>query len=176
MHFQFTEREMGIAEVISKRLPTWWREDAYNCALEAIWRCRSSWNGEGNYHGWAYEKAYFYCVDELRKDEGRKDSLKNKAIKRQTQLEYQYRNDEENIRWSWLIDNDTPEHYVVDMDVNLCHLTSRWTPIQKSIIAGLVTGRLKQEIAEELGITPGRISQLIRPVKEMYEAKDSSCY
>lgn len=162
MGFEFTEQEMVIALVTSNRFPTWWRDEAYNCALEAIWTFRSEFDpAGGDYNGWIYQKAYYFVVDQQRLEFGRYGSQREQINR--TMGMFDGRLADHNPR-----DEKTPEFYIVDMDPDVSHITAGWTTLQLQIVADLLAGRLKQDIATDLGVTPGRVSHILKPIKESW--------
>lgn len=155
--FEFTEEEMRIANIITNRFPTWWQDDAKSLALAGIWTYRDKFDGGGTYSGWIYTCAYRYVVEAHRLEFGRLGYAKNAALRSQVSIGSGHATPENSP--------PSPEQVIVDGDGNLSHLAEGWTAKQRSIVQGLVNGKLKQEIAEEMGVTPGRISHLLKPLK-----------
>jgi DNA-directed RNA polymerase specialized sigma24 family protein len=152
----FTDAEFVLARKVASKFPWWWRDDAYNLALEAIWRLRDDYDYSCPRGAWTYRVAYRFCRDEMRAEWGRPGFSRHKALRTAVTLDWTHQG----------VNRETPEHVVVDMNTNLCHMAEGWSEIDITIVQQLCAGRLKQDIARDLGVTPGRVSQMLHSVKD----------
>lgn len=119
-------------------------DDIEQEAMIAVWRARGRWDGGGIYRAYAYLAARTAAIDELRR---------LSRVERRT---------------AWVEATDrassepTPEQLVVDRRPELCgYFTAR----QQYLAARLAAGATKQDIAAELGVSPGQVSHILADIR-----------
>jgi DNA-directed RNA polymerase specialized sigma24 family protein len=165
--FEFTTVELNVAKSISRKFAITWREEARNTALEAIWKFRDSYQeGVGKYSSYIYGKAYYYCIDKLRSEVGRMGSYKNAGLFNIVPIDTDALNGQ--TIFTHAIDYNSPEKLVVEKDSS--YLVERFTDKEMEITKKLVSGMTQQDLAEEMGVTPSRVCQIVAPLRQKIKA------
>lgn len=162
-----TEDDMKLARravtgfLRGRKLPLLEEEAMVSDAAHAIWRAASRWDGRGERIPYLLQRARFGIIDGLRERYGRSGSHRYKGVAKQWPLD--------------VVDEartDTPKaDFSPESVLGLKHLVDALATGDvrlRRILAGLVAGESKREIAEELGVTPSRVSQLLRRVRNNY--------
>lgn len=124
------------------------QDDAESIAHFTILQCRESWDGRIPYGAFIRSRVRFAVVDEVRAWTHRGQNLTDPVDPQEMR----------GFDWSTL-DADPLTRMAIEQA--LAEMTDR----ERTIVYGLAEGKLKQEIAEELGVTNGRVSQLLEGVR-----------
>lgn len=100
------------------------------------------------------------CIDEMRRWQGRKGlSEKYEQIQNTVHFDYEFDN---GMTIGDLIGGD-PDFSLREL---VDHIKDVWEkPQQRVVAAGLLLGMKKEDIAAEMGVTPGRVSQLLKEMR-----------
>lgn len=150
---EFSDEELAVARKAASRFPSQYREDCYWMALLSIWRRRDQWDQRVPYRKFLFTVAYYGIIDEVRLLLGR--------YRRELAVPIDWSETRSHPVTQYML----PEHEVVDMDTSVSHLVAGCTELEQRIAQRLAEGASKQQIAEELGVSPSRISQMLRPIK-----------
>lgn len=166
--FEFTEQERDITYKVSSKFKTWWREDVRSVCAETIWLRRDDYNGDGDYGAWMYLTCRRASIDYLRSQMGRSSTKKYKINCNLVPIESDVINSlDSKTVFTRAIDVRTPEKIFFEKEAcNLSHIAKKLTPQELEIAQKIVNGMTQQDVAEEMGVTPSRICQIMKPVKE----------
>ena len=158
------ERSRAAAKAAMKELR--WRpsardaDDVESDAAFAMWRASLSWDGRHSRAQWLYRKATFGIIDGLRTRGGKPGSHRHRGQYKEVRLDggsplFPPAQDPENVEF-------------------LVEALSRGDERLRVICAGLAEGKTKQEVAEDLGVTPGRVSQLLHVIRKNYRKLEAA--
>lgn len=165
---KFTDEEYRIAWNVAKRFaPPSYIDEAYSTAAHAILNARETFDESKSRKLTAYQwtMAKQAVVDDVRKYHGRTGHKRAEFNSKRIALE-DYHAD------------------VVPAECNIKHFEEGFhnyegffkalTNIEVTVLAMIMDGTLKQDIATHLGVTPGRISQHLKNVRKKMECFNAS--
>lgn len=156
--------EVAIAKHVARRfikrrrLWNYELEDAESDALMAVWKATLSFDGRGNRSTYLYIKAEQGVVDGIRQQCGRLGSARNELYKRM----FRAGNGDPD-------EGSSRERSEMEFEAFVAELADGDDERVRFILHRLAEGYSKREIAEQLGVDPSRVSQLLKQVKERVE-------
>lgn len=157
--FDFTKEELGLAEKVACRFRSDVKEDMEMTALVTLWQKRDAFV-EGDYPKNMYTTMFRACLDEFRTMFGRKGTGKAELRANSVGLNTEHHN----------VTSQLPEEST-DLDIGVGIVMSKLNVRQRYIVERTGTGALKQDIADELGVTPGAISHQLKKIRRLFDAQ-----
>jgi RNA polymerase sigma factor (sigma-70 family) len=126
------------------------RDDAESAALEGLWKAARTWNGTGDFRGFAYVRVRGAVIDDYRKRTHRGRGVRTISLNHPSMLPVAD------------VPDSAPDADIIEMDeIRALAKRAELTERQRDCVLQLASGKEPGELAREWGTTVSNVSQCL---------------